>query len=407
MALQTFFTQLKKFFSRSTQKKDEPVFEPAYAGETVYGKLEAKAAFWKTGAAKKAKPLTARIPDAVAQLKHGVAAIANATPAHAGPHERIAEEHQRAFAAKAETIHRQLSEVVFPSDFDGLSSAQERFSSLLSSMNANVKDNRYIYAFFERDVPVFNAAMKELLDVDAKLHGFLEPVRAFERQRLALEKKRVDSALSSQLERLRREKNDAQTRLIALQHEKNALPVFDASAATNHQQQLNAAKAEEQRHANRFYSALEALEGPLKKYARGKDPGAYADVAEKYLRVKEDFLKDCLLDSEDLEPLLSGLDLTRADAVVADFKQNRLAWADAFEEARERRVELERQSLDLFSPQEKAASLDASIQECQALVATLDQKEAELTRQMAANDQSVQAEAEALLAQPLDVGRNP
>ncbi|MBI4361184.1 hypothetical protein HY572_05425 [Candidatus Micrarchaeota archaeon] len=405
MALQKLFTQIKALFSRPAKAEPQAVSEPVWAGQDAFAKLYAKTVFWKEKAATKANPLAQRVSEPVTRLKQGIDAIARATPKQPGPHQRIAEEHQRTFVAKTEGLHRQLHALVFPDDFDGLSGTQQEFSSILASINTVVKDNRYIYAFFERDVTQFNAAMKELLALDAGLHDVLEPVRAFERQRLALEQKRGDDTLSEQLERVRREKAQLQSRLKALRDEKAASPAFDVSATEQLQRDATQAKTEEQRAANRFYAVLESLEGPLKKYARGKDPGAYANVAEKYLRVKEDFLKDCLLDSEDLEPLLSGLDLNAADAPVAEFRSNRLAWADAYDEAREKRLDLERRLAQVQGPQQKAASLDASIQECTHLEETLTQKEADVTARIASREQEIQEQAILLLSLPVTLGK--
>ncbi|HLD76030.1 MAG TPA: hypothetical protein VI874_03355, partial [Candidatus Norongarragalinales archaeon] len=367
-----------------------------WPGATLAEKLDAKTKFLQKNAAQKARPLAIQTRNPIQRLRAGVDAVARASPKNTGPHERIAQEHQRIFVSKTRVLQRQLDALAFPEDFDGLSRAELTFSSTLAAINGVVKDNRYIYAFFERDVTEFNAAMKELLTLDAAMHQILEFARVFSRQCETLKRRRADSSIHDQIARVERDLKDTQGRLQGLKTEQEQLRLsVDSQKIAVRQAELSLAKKAENDAAQRFYAVLEALERPLKRYAHGKEPGAYAGMAERYLRVKEDFLKDCLLDSEELELLLGVLPLEAQAARVSEFRQNKNAWADEFENAREKTTALEKELQKMHSPVDQLDALGSSVKELQTLQETLWEKSTSLSKKI--SQQEIEAEQDAQL----------
>ncbi|GEM_PF-5296334 len=332
-------------------------------------------------------------------IKHAIQTVSEAIPQDVGPHERIAQQHQRDFASKALALQADLEALTFPTDFEGLDRDIQALHSTLAAIQNVVKDNRYIYAFFKKDLAEFNSTMNELTDQYVAMHKEMEPVRSYSNRCAEVQRKQTDDSLSKQLERVTSELADTRARLESqkTQEKKQAMDLDEKKMAETDVALANAKKAEHDA-ANRFYSALDALEGPLKRHARGKNPGAYANAAERYLSVKEDFLKDCLLDSEELAPLLDALSSDLENPAIAEFIEKRNAWADEFEQARESRIELEHQRAVLRAPQDRMKSMTASIQELSRLDLTLGKKAAAISESIATAQREIELEAERLLA---------
>lgn len=398
MVFRKLFEGIAAFFSpREPQKKT--IQEPQWQGVDTFEKLESKVSFWKSQAVNAALPHARRINEPIIRLKQAIQTVSAATPKDVGPHERIAQQHQRDFTSKTLALQSDLEARTFPDDFDGLSAATEALRSTLAAIQGIVKDNRYIYAFFKDDLASFNATMNELTDIYSAMNRELEPVRDYSNRCVELERKRTDDTLELQLKRVQSELADTRARLESLHtQEKTETSDFESEKMAESDAALADAKKAETDAANRFYAALDALEGPLKKYARGKDPGAYAHTAERYLSVKEDFLKDCLLDSEELGPLLDEVAVISENPTTTEFMEKRNAWAEEFEKTHELRMDLEHQRATLRTLQGRKQAIANSLEETGRFIETLEKKAASISETNATKKRELELEAEQLLA---------
>ncbi|MBI2445219.1 hypothetical protein HYV43_02415 [Candidatus Micrarchaeota archaeon] len=398
MVFRKLLKGIAAFFSPREPAK-EKIEEPAWQGATPFEKLASKVEFWKSQAVHAAMPHARLTQEPIHRLKEAIRTVTDATPKDVGIHERIALQHQRDFATKTLALQSDLDALVFPTDFDGLLRDTQAFHSTLAAIQEVVKDNRYIYAFFKQDLAQFNSTMNELADRYAAMHHELEAVRVFSDSCAEVERKRTDDSLNRQLERIQAEIADTHARQDILRTQEKAQASdadpekLDTTTAT-----LAEMKKAESDAGNRFYTALDALEGPLKKYAHGKEPGAHAKTAERYLSVKEDFLKDCLLDTEELAPLLAELAADSENPAITEFIEKRNAWADEFEQARENRIEIEHQLAALRSLQDRKEAITNSLKETERFNETLEKKAAAISETIAGQRRELELEAERLLA---------
>ncbi len=397
MVFRKLFKGIAAFFSPREPPK-QTILEPQWQGADAFEKLESKVAFWKNQAVHAAMPHARRTKEPIGRLKQAIQTVSEATPKEVGPHERIAHQHQHDFASKTLALQAELDALAFPEDFDGFSRDIQALHSTLAAIQGVVKDNRYIYAFFKQDLEQFNSTMNELTDHYVAMHGELGPVRDYSNRCAEMQLRRKDETLNRQLERIQRELADTRARMEVLksQEETPALAA-DLEKMTETAATLADATKAETDAANRFYAALDLLEGPLKKYARGKDPGAYAHTAERYLSVKEDFLKDCLLDSEELTPLLGEVASGSENPAITEFMDKRNAWADEFEQARENRIEIERQMATLQTLQGRKVAVTNSLEETERFGETLKTKAAAISETIAKQTRELETDAERLL----------
>lgn len=398
MVFRKLFKGIAAFFSPREPPKPA-VLEPQWQGADAFEKLESKITFWKSQAVHAAMPHAQRTKEPIVRLKQAIQTVSEATPKDVGPHERIAQQHQRDFVSKTLALQAEMDALTFPEDFEGFLRDMQALHSTLAAIQGVVKDNRYIYAFFKQDLEQFNATMNELTDHYVAMQGILEPVRDYSNRYAEMQLRHKDETLNRQLERIQSELADTQARMEALKSQEET-PATDANLEkmTEKAAALADARKAETDAANRFYAALDLLEGPLKKYARGKDPGAYAHTAERYLSVKEDFLKDCLLDSEELTPLLGEVAVGSDNPAIAEFVEKRNAWADEFEMARENRIEIEHQWATLQTVQGRKVSVTNSLEETKRFSETLKTKAAAISETIAKQTRELENDAERLLA---------
>ncbi len=399
MDVSAILSRLAGFLARKPAPAPLAPQQPLETG-TVFERVDARLKRLQADALERARPLAVEIRDQISKLRPAVTELAKAEPDAENRYHKVGLDHQRGFTERMARIQAKLDALFFAEPFEAFETDRAALAQALDEINQAVLHNRHMYVFYAPKLQSFNAVMKRLLELNAQLSAALFPARQFTAQVDALHRRQSGQAdLSAQIQDVERQKVQWLEKAAALDAERSALEVrVDSAQIQGLQSQLETARLEENKARDWFYSFLEKLEGPLKQYAHGKEPGVWASTAERYLAVKEDFLKDCLLDSEDLRPLLDALFRKKGDTTIDDFLAQKDAMADAFEDARLKRQDLERELRDLQAPLERAKIVCRSGEDARLAADKLRLKALALDRQKAALEQACHAEAEGLLS---------
>ncbi len=311
--------------------------------------LDSKREKLENEAAKKASQFKGGFAQAARELKTAISAVATKEIDPKIQFYKIAHEHQKSFAMRLRPLQQEIAGLDFPEDYHRVLESQKNLTESLTAMNRVVVDNRYVYAFFGEELREFNAAMKRLLEINAGMAKALSPAYDFgckcndlhaAENAIRETGNRLDT-VNEQLEETARQLERLESEETALRKQWSEAEWASSGGA------LERAKADEKAAEWKFESFLGSIEGLLKSYARGKNPGAHASSAEKYLRDAEAFIGDCTAGEEKTEMLISAIEPLKPE-LFAEFKLHRFEWVgelaaarNATREARQRLEEME------------------------------------------------------------------
>ncbi|MBI5036800.1 hypothetical protein HZC09_05660 [Candidatus Micrarchaeota archaeon] len=365
-------------FSKAIEKFKTIVSRKQEAPKAIEDKsIEEKKKRLESEAETKAREIVPEIMKHSKLLKHSIRAVANKQIEKEMQFYKIAAEHQRAFGSRMDSIQRQLEALEFPQDYAGMVAAQGKLAELLTAANKTVVNNRYVYAFFEKELKEFNQSMKSLLELNQKLAETLGPAYAFRQKIVVIEAERKKiTGIGEKRDFLRNQMEGAKENEGKLVTEKNGLlKNWNEEEYAEASEGLENAIAENKNAEGAFQSFLGSIEGKLKKYAHGREKGAYAATAERYLHDAKAFIGDSEEGSSEI-PRLFGVLLEKNE--IQEYESRKTEWVERLKKARGELAAREQNLRQMESKKGILRSIQQSIDAARQEKELLEKKIAEL-----------------------------